>query len=163
MPVDALFGRGRAKEFKFYLEEFAKTFGVPLTQPDFIPNTRRALAVTELARDRDLLKPFRDAVMAAHWVEGEDIESDAVLGRIAERVGLDAKEAVRAADASSFRDRIDEMRRDAHANGVTGIPTFFFGDIKAVGCRPYDDLARVAARAGFVRKPQRTVPQLNRR
>ncbi len=152
-PVAALFGKQQASEFTSYLARFAETFGVPLSQPDHVPNTRRALGVTELARDRDVLEPFRDAVMAAHWVHGENIESDETLARIAKSVGLDVGAALTAADDPQYQRRLDEAREEADARGVTGIPTFYFDDLKVVGCRSYDDLARSARQAGF--KPAR--------
>ncbi len=46
----------------------------------------------------------------------------------------------------------DELRREASRAGVTGIPTFFFGDEVVVGCQPYPMLARAAERAGAKRR-----------
>jgi hypothetical protein len=46
------------------------------------------------------------------------------------------------------------MREEAYDLGVTGIPTFFFGDMPVVGCQPYSRLLATARRAGAApRKP----------
>ena len=95
-----------------YLDRFASEFGVPLAQPPRIPNTRRALAVTEHARDAGLLPAFRDATMRAHWLEGADIEDDRVLGALAAGAGLDPEAALAAADDPAFWDRIDALREE---------------------------------------------------
>lgn len=64
-------------------------------------NSRAALRLTELARERGLHKPCHDRLMDAYWDEGQDIGGDDVLRRLAAEVGLDAAEvdAVLAGDA----------------------------------------------------------------
>jgi predicted DsbA family dithiol-disulfide isomerase len=143
MAVSAMFGADRAAQFKSYLRQFAQTFGLTIVQPDHVPNTRRALAVSEYARDEHLLDPFRNAVMDAHWIHGQNIESDETLANLAKTVGLDSDAAVRAADDLRFLERIDAQREEAHARGVTGIPTFYFGETKVVGCRSYEELSQI--------------------
>jgi len=137
----------RAADAPKRMAQFAARFGIhDMKHPMRIPNTRRALAVAELARERGRLDAFRAAAMSAHWRDGLDIESDRDLRAIAQRAGLDPDEAVRAADEPEYQRRIDEVRAEANALGVTGIPTFVFGDLEAralavVGCQPYEVLA----------------------
>ena len=150
--VAALFGAERATEYRDYLQRFAAGFEVEIGWPDRVPNTRRALALTEHARDRGKLEAVRDATMAAHWLEGRDIEGDADLRSIAEGVGLDPEAALSAADDPAYLARVDAAREQAHALGVTGIPTFLIGEQRAVGCQPFAQLARLAERAGLPRR-----------
>ncbi len=134
------------------MARFAADFDVEIGSPDRVPNTRRALAVTEYARDQGRLEAFRDAVMDAHWLHDRDIESDEVLGQLAEEVGLDPAQALLAADDATYLARIDEARVEAQAHTVTGIPAFFFGEVPVLGCQAYDSLARLAEQNGFARR-----------
>lgn len=146
MELSRLLGP-RAADAPKRMAQFAAQFGIhDMKHPPRIPNTRRALAVAELAREQGKLDAFRAAAMNAHWREGLDIEADADLRAAAQRAGLDPQEAVRAADDVRYLDRIDEVRAEANALGVTGIPTFVFGDLErralaVVGCQPYEVLA----------------------
>lgn len=136
-----------------YMGQFAERFGITdMTHPDRISNTRRALAVAELARDRSLLDPFRHAAMDAYWRHGQDLEDEAVIRRIAGDVGLDPDDATAALTDPDLLARVDEVRRESIEAGVTGIPTFFIGDEKIVGCQPYEVLARAAEQAGARRR-----------
>ena len=70
-------------------QRFAARFGVSgFTPPDVLQNSRRALAVAELARDRGRLQPFRAAAFEAYWRQQKDLEDDGDLGAIAIAAGL---------------------------------------------------------------------------
>lgn len=156
MPMSALFPAARLPAMRAHMQQFAAGFGVTgMNHPDHIPNTRRALAIAELARDRDCLDAFRESAMNGHWREGRNLEDDADLRALAGRVGLDPDEALAAADAPEMLTRVDGRQADARRDGVTGIPTFFIGDEEVVGCQAYEVLAAAARRAGARR---RTLP-----
>jgi predicted DsbA family dithiol-disulfide isomerase len=138
-------------------KRFAAGFGVTgFEPPDILRNTRRALAVAELARDRDRLAPFREAAFRAHWRQGRNLEDPADLAAIAGEAGLDPEQAIIAADAEPLLARVDARQASARASGVRGIPTFVFatdtGSEMVVGCQPYEALAAAAARAGARRR-----------
>lgn len=126
MLVTDMFGEERVAAFRGHLEQAAAKVGVPLGSPTRIPNSRRALALAEQARDAGSLQVARNALMDAHWLDARDIESDEVLAGIAALAGLDPAAAVPACDAPEWQARVDAMREEATAWGVTGIPTFFF-------------------------------------
>jgi len=153
MPLSALFPAARIPALKENLYRFAAGFGVTgIRHPDHIPNTRRVLAIAELARDRGRLDAFREAGMVAYWREGRDLEDDDDLRAIAAGVGLAADEALAAADDPALLARVDGRQADARRLGVTGIPTFLFGSDgrgeAMVGCHPYEVVAAAARRAG---------------
>jgi predicted DsbA family dithiol-disulfide isomerase len=160
MPLTAFFPAARIPSIKEHLREFAARFGVSgIRHPDHIPNTRRVLAIAELARDRGRLEAFREAGMVAYWREGRDLEDDDDLRAIAAGVGLPADEALAAADDPALLARVDGRQADARRLGVSGIPTFVFGPVDGpggaevgaeviVGCHPYDVVAAAARRAG---------------
>ena len=148
IAVSALFGAGRTAAMHEHMRRFAADFGVTMNLPDHLPNTRRALAVAELARERGLLDALRAAAMRAHWREGGNLEDDTTLRAIAQTAGLDPDEAVAASTSPVTLGRVDELRREASAAGVQGIPTFLLGSQRVVGCQPYETIRLVALRAG---------------
>lgn len=153
-PLAALFPGVDLAALHRQTKRFAATFGVTgFEPPDVLRNTRRALAVAELARDQDRLSTYRHAVFTAHWREGRDIEDLAELARIAAASGLDPEQAVAAADDPARLERVDARQARARREGVTGIPTFVFeiGGARetTVGCQPYEAVAAAAARAGI--------------
>ena len=129
--------------------KFAAEFGITdMKMRDRSPNTRRALAIAEYARDQGKLARFRDLAMDAHWRRGLELEKDDDLRAIAAEAGLDPVRALAASSDPLFLERIDERRAEANARGVTGIPTFVIGDRAVVGCQPYDLLAEFAEASG---------------
>lgn len=138
---------------------FAAELGVfDFSPPDRIQNSRRALAIAELARENGCLEPYRAAAFGAHWRAGKNLEDEGDLRAIARAVGLDPDAALAAADDPKYLARVDVRQAEARAAGIRGIPTFVFGDRAAsaentiVGCQPYSILAAAARRAGAAPK-----------
>lgn len=132
-----------------YMREFSGSFGVQMGFPERMQNTRRALAVGEYARQLGKQDVFRDLAMKAYWREGKNLEDDGDLREIAEAAGL-GRGAVESVDTDPrWLAAIDEIRGEASRIGVTGIPTFIFGELEGkwtavVGCQPYEVLERAA-------------------
>jgi predicted DsbA family dithiol-disulfide isomerase len=147
------FGAARLKPMQERLQAFAHAFGITdMKLRDRSPNTRKALAVAELAREQGRLEAFRNLAMDAHWRRGMDLESDADLRTLAVEAGLDPVAAVAAATDEIYLDRIDQRRAEANGRGVTGIPTFVIGDQGVVGCQPYETLEAFVKSAGAQRR-----------
>lgn len=135
------------------LRGFAKSFGVEgMKLTEHSPNSRKALAAAEYARDQGKLDAFRDAAMDAHWRKGLDLESDAVLRQLAVETGLDGDGVVAASKDPALLGRIDARRAEAESRGVTGIPTFVIGNQGVVGCQPYEVLAEFVEQAGVKKR-----------
>jgi predicted DsbA family dithiol-disulfide isomerase len=157
-PLAALFPGTDLRALHERTRRFAAGFGVTgFEPPSVLRNTRRALAVAELARDRQRLAPFRQAAFEAHWRQGKNIEDLADLAAIAASAGLDPEEAIAAADSEALLARVDARQAEARRAGVRGIPTFVFVTEAAretvVGCQPYETLAAAARRAGVEARP----------
>ncbi|MEW5848707.1 MAG: DsbA family protein [Myxococcota bacterium] len=149
MPITRLFPASRVGPMHERLKNFAAEFGITGMIPSqHIPNTRRALAVAEWAREKGKLTPFRHRAMDAYWLEGKNVEDVKVLQEVATAAGLPAEEVPAAMNDERYLARIDDTRAEANEMGVTGIPTFIFGNLAVVGCQPYEVLERVALRAG---------------
>lgn len=143
----------RIDAMQAHLQQFAASMGVhTMNLRARSPNTRKALAVAEYAREQGKLERFRVLAMEAHWKHGKDLESEADLKAVSGESGLDPDAAWAAASSPVYLSRLDALRAEAGKMGVTGIPTFFFGEVKVVGCQPYDQLRQVAEYAGAKRK-----------
>jgi predicted DsbA family dithiol-disulfide isomerase len=136
------------------LTQFAASFGITdMKRADKIPNTRRALAMAEFARDQGKLDEFRSLTMDAYWKEAKDIEDDTNLRELARASGLDPDRAIMAADDPVYLDRVDAIRQEFKNLGTGGIPTVLFGTREIVeGCQPYEALVGAAVSAGAKRK-----------
>jgi predicted DsbA family dithiol-disulfide isomerase len=136
-----------------YMSRFAASFGVEgMVRNPRTPNTRRALAMAEFARDNGKLTEFREKAMDAYFKEGKDIEDSIVLKDLASAAGLDQELALRAADDPDYLKKIDAIRTEYKKVGTGGIPTFVFGRERVEGCQQYEFLVAAALRAGARRK-----------
>ncbi len=107
--------------------------------PDVVPNTMRALSVTELARDRGLHRPVHDRLMHAYWEEARNIGDPEVLREVAVEVGLAENEVAAAIEDSALADRVRASTAEAQSLGVTGVPAFVLDNrLLVLGARPQD-------------------------
>jgi predicted DsbA family dithiol-disulfide isomerase len=112
--------------------------GLAFDPPDRIPNSRRALAVTELARERGLHEPVHARLMRAYWSEATDIgDTETLLDLVAE-VGLDRDEAAAAVANGRYLERVLASTREAHRHGIHAIPAFVLDDrLLVMGAQPH--------------------------
>jgi predicted DsbA family dithiol-disulfide isomerase len=149
MELSRLYPGGISKEREEQMQQFAASFGIyDMKRAAKIPNTRRALGMAEFARDQGKLDKFRFLTMEAYWKEGEDLEDNEILRRLAFGSGLDPNKAILAADDVVYLSRVDSLRLEATQNQVSGIPTFIFAAERVVGCQKYEVIAAAARRAG---------------
>ncbi|MDQ3867246.1 MAG: DsbA family protein [Actinomycetota bacterium] len=112
--------------------------GLRYHPPPRIPNSRRALAVTELARDRGLHEPVHSRLMQAYWSDAADLGDDDVLFDLVSQAGLDRAAAERAAADEEYVDRVLGSTRRAHAHGISAIPAFVLDDrLLVMGAQPH--------------------------
>jgi predicted DsbA family dithiol-disulfide isomerase len=152
MRLDEYFPPERLRGMAEYMKNFAAQFGIDdFRQRDRIPNTRRALALAEVAREEGKLEPYRQRAMHAHWRDGMDLENDGDLRTIARDAGLSEDAVEKSKDVTYLR-RIEGIRDEANAIGVEGIPTFVIGRFGFSGARGYDQFVRLAEKAGAKRR-----------
>ena len=113
--------------------------GLRFGPPDVIANSRPALEVTELARDRGLHEPVHTRLMHAYWSEGANIgDKEVLLGLVAE-VGLDRDEAEAALADGRYAERVLESTRRANFHGINGIPAFVLDNrLLVLGAHPHE-------------------------
>src|SRR5205814_9052118 len=131
-------------EFHTRLREWFAREGLAYNPPPgVVPNTMRALRVTELARDRELHERVHDRLMEAYWSAGLNIGDDGVLRELAVGVGLDGAEVDEVLAGDAYGERVLESTRDAHSIGITGIPAFLLGRrLLVLGAQPHEVFER---------------------
>jgi predicted DsbA family dithiol-disulfide isomerase len=117
-------------------------------RPETVPNTRLALRLSELARDRGLHESFHSRLMDAYWSEATDIGDPEQLRRLASEVGLDAEDADGViADPSAYLDRVEGSTTQALSIGINAVPAFLLDRrLIVLGAQPLE-----AFRSAFAR------------
>jgi predicted DsbA family dithiol-disulfide isomerase len=97
--------------------------GIEIHLPRYQPRSTLPLAACLWAQEQGRLRAFKHALYEAFFCEGEDIATDAEIARAAEHAGLDPGDAVAAAYSPERGARLQEIRRQAEAAGVAGVPS----------------------------------------
>jgi predicted DsbA family dithiol-disulfide isomerase len=106
--------------------------------PARIPNSRAALAVTELARDRGLHEEVHARLMHAYWSEARDLGERETLLDLVEEAGLDRTEAAAALDDEMYAGRVRESTERAQLHGIAAVPAFVLdGRLLVLGAQPH--------------------------
>lgn len=131
-----------------HMFRMAREQGVPFRVVTHVPNTHRALALGEFARDRGVETHQRvhASIFTAYQGEGLDIGSPEVLAGIAEDAGLDAAELAEVWETGRYDKRLDEYRAFAIAIGVRVTPTALICNELLIGSRPYGALEAALGR-----------------
>ena len=116
---------------------------------DKIPNSRRALALGELARERGAHAQLHPRLFDAYWARGLDLNDPEVLVTEAAAVGLARDEVLVSLDHPGYMARIARETEAATELGVGGVPGWVFDDRLLVpGAQPHELFDRVMERLG---------------
>ena len=117
--------------------------------PDVVPNSRNALRVTELARDRGLHEPVHDRLMDAYWAEGQNIGDPDVLRALAVEAGLEAGEVDEVLASDGYASRVHASTAEAVSIGVNGVPGWILdGRLLVPGAQPREVFDSAFAQLG---------------
>jgi len=125
---------------------------------ELVPNTMRALRVTELARERGVHGAVHDRLMDAYWAEAQDIGDADVLRGLAVEAGLDGAEVDEVLAGDAYRDRVQGLTAQAVSIGVTGVPGFLLERrLLVLGAQPQEVFERAfeQLRATSAEQPDR--------
>jgi predicted DsbA family dithiol-disulfide isomerase len=92
--------------------------------PEVVPNSMRALQLTELARDLGRHAAVHDRLMDAYWSEGQNIGDADVLRGLATELALPAEDVEEVLAGERYRDRIEGSTRQAASIGANAVPAF---------------------------------------
>jgi predicted DsbA family dithiol-disulfide isomerase len=122
------------------LNEMGKAYGVHFNSSDgFLPNSRRALILSEHAKNTSSFATLHLKIFKAYFEEGRDIGDPEVLIELAESSGLSREEVEQAWQDVSLEQHLQEIATTAHKEGATGgVPTFIINErYKIVGAQSY--------------------------
>ena len=124
-------------------ERFAAA-GLEYNRPEIVPNTRLALRLTELARERGFHEPFHERLMDAYWSEATNVGDPDELRRLSAEVGLDSDDVERViADPDAYLDVVEGSTHQAHSIGINAIPAFLLDRrLIVLGAQPIDVFRR---------------------
>lgn len=116
---------------------------------DKVPNSRRALVLAELARDRGVHDELHPRLFDAYWVQGRDLGDDEVLVEEGTGVGLERDEIEAALENPAYVQRIAEQTQAALQLGAGGVPAWVVDERFLVpGAQPHDVFEQVLERLG---------------
>ena len=124
--------------------EMVEVSGLVYNPPaDVVPNSRKALEVTELARANGLHEEVHTRLMHAYWSEGQNIgDADTLLDLVAD-AGLDRDEAAEALADRRFAERVDASTAEAQQAGIHAIPAFVLDRrVLLLGAQPHEIFER---------------------
>lgn len=123
--------------------------GLPFTPASKVPNSRRALVLAELARDRGLHPALHPQLFDAYWSRGADLGDVGVLVDEGLAVGLEEEEIRGALDDPGYLERIEAGTDAAAQLGAGGVPAWLVDQRLLVpGAQPHEVFDRVLERLG---------------
>lgn len=142
------------------IREMADGLDLPITIPEFIPNSHEALQVAEFARDMggEAFARVHDALFRAYFVRGRNFGRREVLLDVADAAGLDREAVAMALEDERYEDELRRAGQEAERYHVTGTPTYLFGRFKVVGAAPVSVLRDAWERARDDRESDEEAP-----
>jgi predicted DsbA family dithiol-disulfide isomerase len=144
--LERRYGAGLADRRRAMFEQA----GLPHAEPlEKVPNSRSALVLAELARERGVFEQLHRRLFDAYWARGRDIGDRRVLVEEGTVVGLDAAEIVDVLRDGRYLERIEEETRAALDLGAGGVPAWVIDQRLLVpGAQPHDIFERALEQLG---------------
>jgi len=122
-----------------HLRTMGAPFGIAFVDRPVLSNSHAALLAVEFAREQGKFQAFHEAVFASYFSHGLDIGDLDVLRQLALDIGLDAGAMAGAVKSGKHLQILEKAKEDGARLGVTGVPTFFINETRAlVGAQPLD-------------------------
>ena len=126
--------------------------GLPFASTiDKIPNSRRALMLGELARDRGAFDQLHPRLYDAYWGRGRDIGDERVLIEEGAAVGLGEADVLEAFGNERYGEEIESQTRTAIELGAGGVPAWLIDErVLVPGAQPHEVFEQVLERLGHL-------------
>ena len=117
----ARYGEGMTERVRAFFAERGLDYN---PHPDVVPNTRRALQLAELARERGTHEAAHERLMDAYWAEARDLGDPDVLRSLGAELALPAEEVDDVLTGERYLDVIQDSTRQAISIGANAVPAF---------------------------------------
>jgi predicted DsbA family dithiol-disulfide isomerase len=118
---------------------------------DKVPNSRRALMLSEFARERGAFKAMHARLFDAYWARGRDIGNEQVLVEEGAAAGLEAADVIDALTDERYLELVQAQTTAALDLGAGGVPAWVIDQRLLVpGAQPHEVFDRVLERLGHV-------------
>ncbi len=125
----------------------AEESGTEIILPGFRTNSRLSLEASEFAKTRDRFKDFHNLIYQAYFVERKNIGDMDVVLQAGIMAGLDPNELGECLGGRTMFDKVEENRKEARSNHVTGVPTLIMGTFPVYGNQTLETLRLMLKRA----------------
>lgn len=132
------------------LARMAEAEGVSLPERTFTTNSRRALKLAQAVREEQpgAFETLNRDLYEAYFLRRENIGDPDLLISLAESCGVEPAVAEHAWYERHFEEVLAGNQRDAARLGITGTPTYVFGNQVYSGAIPLEMMRRAVAEAG---------------
>ena len=117
----ARYGEGMTEQVRAFFADRGLDYN---PHPEVVPNTRRALQLAELARERGEHEAAHERLMDAYWAEALDLGDPDVLRELGEELALPAEDVEDVLTGDRYLDVIQESTRQAVSIGANAVPAF---------------------------------------
>ena len=127
------------------LRRSADDEGLEVGKRPMVSNTHRALVAGAYAQaeEPERFPTFHEALFRGYFAEGRDLGGPGVVADLARGSGLDVERMTDALEDGRYESELTATTEQARRLGITGTPTFVFGNrYSAVGAQPADVLLR---------------------
>lgn len=147
-PPDAQYRQFIAEKTPAMVAMAKAQYGVDIQQGPFGIDSRWAHRATKWAEQQGAGNAFAKAVLAAYWLQGQDISQIEVLASCAESVGLNASNLAASLAEPLYDEAVEEDIALAQQLRLSGVPASVFAKrYLVVGAQPYDVFADVLQQA----------------
>lgn len=128
------------------LHNIARQEAIPLNMPDFIPNSQRALLLSEASKlsGKAVFYCLHNKLFESYFVDGCDIGNAAVLTEIALQCGVSQAVIDAAWNDQQYKLRLQKNYSFARQHAIQSVPAFLFGEEVATGLVSHARLQQLA-------------------
>lgn len=147
--------RRYGSEFGERLNEMFAAAGLPFaSELEKVPNSRRALMLGELARDRGAYEALHPRLFDAYWSRGLDLGDQRVLAAEGAAAGLDRVEIENALAEPRYLERVEHETKAVLELGAGGVPAWLVDQrVLIPGAQPHEVFDQVLGRLGHAPLP----------
>lgn len=125
------------------IENLSRKYGLPMTFNEQSKHSRLALEGAKFAEEHGFGNEYHDAVFAAQFQEQKNINDLQVLAELAQQIGLDQEEFLKALVTRKYEHAVSQEVEEAQQLGIQMVPCFIVEGRKAFGVQSYEALEKL--------------------